>query len=50
MTFIAKVWGLPDSEQVASEKVGVEQWSEVLVDGTPSTKVRRSGGALLWEE
>ena len=35
MTFIAKVWGLPDSEQGASEKVSVEQRSEVLVDDTP---------------
>ena len=34
MTFIAKVWGLPASEQVASE-VSVEQRSEVLVDDTP---------------
>lgn len=27
MTFIAKVWGLPDSEQGAYEKVSVEQGS-----------------------
>lgn len=27
MTFIAKVWGLPDSEQVACEEVSVEQGS-----------------------